>query len=286
MALEASSRTGGTWFSVMMWLGIAGEFGTCAASWTSRSKIWLPAGDASLGDEDSPRPGEEGVWIGEVVDCRVGGFLVCLLVSLAALAAGSDLDGVLTDSSVFFFPSPNSPRILFFFSGSLAPPTAAPILAPVRTFSGFCDFGSNGSASAGEGWFDEPLCSGAELARLIVDAGGEVQNAVFVVQKRRIPLRGGIRENGRRGKVSQSQAGELEACGMPDLREICRKQSIYVNKQGLLRAGRVVSQWRLLIGTERESGEISEGKQSKQAGGERECDVGRRLSPKSTCGGV
>lgn len=58
----------------------------------------------------------------------------------------------------------------------------------------------------------------------------------------------------------------LEACGMPDLREICRKQTIYVNKQGLLRAVPVVSQWRLLIGTGRESGEISEGKQSKQAG--------------------
>lgn len=27
----------------------------------------------------------------------------------------------------------------------------------------------------------------------------------------------------------------LEACGMPDLREICREQTLYVNKQSLLR---------------------------------------------------
>ncbi|KAL2273570.1 hypothetical protein FJTKL_04416 [Diaporthe vaccinii] len=117
--------------------------------------------------------------MGEVVDCRVGGFLVCLLVLLAALAAGSDLDGALMGSSVFFLPSPNSPRILFFFSGSLAPPSAAPLVDPVRTFSAFWDFGSNGSARAGAGWFDEPLCSGAELARLIVGAGYQVQIAVL-----------------------------------------------------------------------------------------------------------
>lgn len=67
-----------------------------------------------------------------------------------------------------------------------------------------------------------------------------------------------------RGGVSVS-CWVLEACGMPGLREICRKQTIYVNKQSLLRAGQVVSQWWLLIGTGRESGEISEGKESKQA---------------------
>lgn len=117
--------------------------------------------------------------MGEVVDCRVGGFLVCLLAPPAALAAGSDLDGALTGSSVFFLPSPNSPRILFFFSGSLAPSSVAPLVDPVRTFSVFCDFGSNGSASAGAAWFDEPLCSGAVLARLIVGAGDQVQIAAL-----------------------------------------------------------------------------------------------------------
>lgn len=50
-----------------------------------------------------------------------------------------------------------------------------------------------------------------------------------------------------RGGVSVLGCG-LEACGMPDLREICREQTIYVNKQCLLRAVPVVSQWRLLIG--------------------------------------
>lgn len=139
--------------------------------------------------------------MGDVVDCRVGGFLVCLLVPMAVLAAGSDLDGALTGSSVFFLPSPNSPRILFFFSGSLAPSSAAPLVAPVRTFSAFCDFGSNGSASAGAGWFDEPLCSGAELARLIVVAGERVQIAVF--QDRA----GGYRC----GEVSESMVG-AERC--------------------------------------------------------------------------
>lgn len=113
--------------------------------------------------------------MGDVVDCRVGGFLESLLVPLAALADGSDLDGVLTGSSVFFLPSPNNPRILFFFSGSLVPSTTPSLVAPVRTFSAFCDFGSNGSASAGPGSFDEPLCSGAVLARaLIVATGGRV----------------------------------------------------------------------------------------------------------------
>lgn len=120
------------------------------------------------------------MWIGEVVDCRVGGFLAWLLVPLAAFPAGSDLDGALTGSSVFFLPSPNSPRILFFFSGSLAPSPAAPLMASVRTFSDFCDLGSNGSASAGAGWDDEPLCSGAVLARLMVGAGNQVQTAVLV----------------------------------------------------------------------------------------------------------
>lgn len=198
------------------------------------------------------------------MDCRVGGCLVCLLVPLAVLAAGSDLDGALIGSSVFFLPSPNSPRILFFFSGSLAPSSAAPLVAPVRTFSAFCDFGSNGSASAGAAWFEEPLCSGAVLARLIVGAGYQVQ--IVVLQGRA----GGYRC----GEVSESMVGagrclslglwvgSLLCAGsagnLQEANDICQQT---VSPE----AGRVVSQWRLLIGTRRESGEISEGKQSKQA---------------------
>lgn len=90
---------------------------------------------------------------------------------LAALVAGSDLDGSLMGSSVFFLPSPNNPRTLLFFGGWLAEYSGfrSGHAAVARTFSPFwSDAGSNGSAKAGTGWADGPLCSGAVLARLIL----------------------------------------------------------------------------------------------------------------------
>ena len=72
---------------------------------------------------------------------------------------------------------------------------------------------------------------------------------------------------------------------MPDLRENLQEANGMCQQTVSPEGGRVVSQWRVLIGTGRESGEISEGKESKQGGG-MNGDVGRRLSPKSTCGGV
>lgn len=174
MAWEASSRTGGTWFSVMMWLGMAGEFGIKAASWTSRSNIWLPAGDESLGDEETPYPGDEGiVWFDAlvwIVDRRVGGCFVNLFVELAVLVTGSCRDEAFADSSVFFLPSPNSPRILFFFSKALVSCLTPSPAAPARTLSLFCGgVGSKGSAKVGTGCFDEPLCSGTVAAILVCD---------------------------------------------------------------------------------------------------------------------
>ena len=65
MASEEASRTGGIWFSVCMWDGMAGDVGRIALSCTSRSNICDPAGELIRGDEDwSPRPGEEGVLFG------------------------------------------------------------------------------------------------------------------------------------------------------------------------------------------------------------------------------
>jgi len=93
---------------------MAGEVGMAVLSCTSRSKIWLPAGDARRGEEAS-LPGEVGtkwvcsVWIGEVFADRLDATL---------FLAGSDLACTLDDSSVFFFPKPNRPLFFFFSSAS------------------------------------------------------------------------------------------------------------------------------------------------------------------------
>lgn len=122
MASDEASRTGGTWSSVMMWLGMAGEFGIKTDSWTSRSKIWLPAGEASLGEEENPRLGEEGiagkeasVWTGDAGDRAC----FASLVELVAVGVESEREMLLADSSAFFLPIPKRPRILFFYTGFL-----------------------------------------------------------------------------------------------------------------------------------------------------------------------
>lgn len=160
----------------MMWLGMAGELGISAASWTSRSKIWLPAGEDSLGEgEERTRLGEEGtggtersVRMGDVV--ALGCFLS--VFGPPALEAGPGLDASLADSSVFFLPMPKSPRILFIFADSLVSGVMAlPASDVPRTFSLLdVEAGSNGSARGETGDFAAgPLCGGAVLARLIVD---------------------------------------------------------------------------------------------------------------------
>lgn len=85
-------------------------------SWTSRSKIWLPAGDASLGEDDKFRVGEAGMAETELpVVLRIGDVSLDGLKELMAVADGSDLDIAFVESSVFFLPMPKRPRILFFF---------------------------------------------------------------------------------------------------------------------------------------------------------------------------
>lgn len=74
MALEASSSTGGIWFSVAMCEGMAGE--ACAgttSSCTLRSKIRDEAGDVTRGEAAWSRPGEFGKYFGEAA--RGGGIL-------------------------------------------------------------------------------------------------------------------------------------------------------------------------------------------------------------------
>lgn len=102
------------------------------------------------------------------VDCSAG-----LLEELAAaLVAGLDLDDSLAGSSAFFLPSPNKPRTLLFLGGivSISLGLGWGHGAVARTFSPLGeDAGPNGSARA-EAWADGPLCSGAVLARLMVEA--------------------------------------------------------------------------------------------------------------------
>lgn len=57
------------------------------------------------------------VRIGEAADRRAVDWFAGLLEELAALVAGSDLDGSFVVSSPFFLPSPNKPRTLLFFRG-------------------------------------------------------------------------------------------------------------------------------------------------------------------------
>ena len=53
MAIEEASRTGGMWFSVVMWEGMAGEAVVARpSSWTLRSKIWEEAGEMGRGEEE------------------------------------------------------------------------------------------------------------------------------------------------------------------------------------------------------------------------------------------
>ncbi len=123
IASEEASRTGGIWFSVCIWDGMAGEVGSRALSCTSRSNICDPAGEVIRGDEEcSRRPGEEGVILGlsrgagDVVD----DFVVSLLTVLGGLTSvDSIFEGVCVDvlSSCLFLPSPNKPR----FFGLCAP---------------------------------------------------------------------------------------------------------------------------------------------------------------------
>lgn len=108
--------------SVWIWVGMAGEvdFST-VLSWTSRSKIAEPAGDATRGDAESPRVGDVGTakrcsfWLGDVVDCAVEDAVDASLGMVGGLDDASD-----ADESSFFLPRPKNPRFLgltsFFFS--------------------------------------------------------------------------------------------------------------------------------------------------------------------------
>lgn len=113
------------------------------------------------------RVGEEGMTDTELsVVLRTGDAPFEGLDELAAVAAGSDFDTALVESSVFFLPMPKRPLILFFFSGSsvfcvvLSEPVGALTLSPF--------VGSKGSANAGTEGADVPLCNGAVPARLMI----------------------------------------------------------------------------------------------------------------------
>lgn len=105
---------------------------------------------------------------GDAVERRVGGSFVSF-EELAALDVGSDLETGFVGSSVFFLPIPNRPRIFVFFPESSVFDTVPGLTAEACTLSPFCgDAGSKGSASVGrEDWVDDPLWSGAVLARLM-----------------------------------------------------------------------------------------------------------------------
>jgi hypothetical protein len=142
-----------------MWEGIAGELGRIGAdSCTSRSKIWLPAGDERRGDEvrAARLPGQVGMKCvysaaGEVVVADARGDEVL----------GGDL-GVSSSSAVFFLPKPKRVRFLAFFAfASIVAASAVVrgVVVPPESESIW------GSESLGIGW---PLGSGVLLARLMV----------------------------------------------------------------------------------------------------------------------
>jgi hypothetical protein len=91
-------------------------------SWTSRSKIWEPAGDTRRGLEaDRARPGDDGVikgwssWAGEAADGLVEDMLGALVGTDWGEAGFFDDKGAAVFSSVFFLPKPKSPRFLAFW---------------------------------------------------------------------------------------------------------------------------------------------------------------------------
>jgi hypothetical protein len=125
-----------------------------ALSCTSRSKIWLPAGEDRRGDEPKPeRPGEEGekcgwsVWMGEAA---------VRLAAEAFLLMEADLDGDFVASSIFFLPKPNKLRFFDFFS---SPSAARGVALPVP--------GSDADGSVNVGIGGLPW-AGAVLAELMM----------------------------------------------------------------------------------------------------------------------
>ena len=133
MASDEASSTGGIWFSVEKWEGIAGELGR-RLSWTSRSKIWEPAGETTRGDEaERARPGDGGLLEG--CSSRGGHVVVGLVEDMPGgdlmnddEAGSSDAEAVTRAdtvalacsssccscrfSSVFFLPKPKRPLFL------------------------------------------------------------------------------------------------------------------------------------------------------------------------------
>lgn len=151
MASEDASSTGGMWFSVWMWDGMAGDAGTCTVvSWTSRSNICEPAGDAIRGeDEYRLRCGDEGDrygWFARFGDIGVAGCTLwatgCAIGTSAEAAVplrGDSPSFVPFDFSRSFLFLPN-PNILLF--PAFAPTVDSPPSASTSLLSLPADLGS------------------------------------------------------------------------------------------------------------------------------------------------
>ncbi len=146
---------------------MAGELGM-TVSWTLRSKIWLPAGEARRGEDAKPERavGEEGekrAWSVRMGEAGVARVVVGDLVVLVDAGLGGGLAG----SSVFFLPKPKRLRFFFFSSPSVA---ARGVALPVLSDSA-------GSARVGIGRL--ACTAGAAVAALMVWYRDDVRSGVF-----------------------------------------------------------------------------------------------------------